>query len=64
MGDGFAWVGQHLVPVISAQALGHVPHSTHAYDLVMADSVDDRRFSESNLCLKSAVNGLLEPLIL
>lgn len=44
MGDGFARVAQHLVPVISAQALGHVPHSTHADDLVMADTVDDRRF--------------------
>lgn len=43
VGDGLAWVRQHLIPVISAQALGHAPHPTHTNNLIVADAVDGRR---------------------
>lgn len=38
MCNGLPRVGQHLIPVVPAKALGIDPHSTDSYDLVVADS--------------------------
>lgn len=38
MCDGLPRVGQHLVPVVSAQALGTDPHAADAYDLIVTHS--------------------------
>lgn len=36
VGHGFAWIGEHLVPVLSAQGVGVVADTTHSDDLIMA----------------------------
>lgn len=38
VGDGFAWVGQHLVPVVSTQTLCIGACPTHAYHLIVSNS--------------------------
>lgn len=39
VGHRFAWIGEHLVPVLSAQVVGVVADTTHADDLIMAHAV-------------------------
>lgn len=39
MGHRFAWIGEHLVPVLSAQVVGVVADTAHSDDLVMAHAV-------------------------
>lgn len=39
VGHRFAWIGEHLVPVLSAQVVGVVADATHSDDLVMAHAV-------------------------
>lgn len=38
MCDGLPRVGQHLIPVVPAQAFSVDPHAAHSYDLVVAHS--------------------------
>lgn len=35
MGDGLPRVGQHLIPVVSAQAISTDPHTADSYDLIV-----------------------------
>lgn len=41
--DGFPWVGQHLVPVVPAQAFSVDPHAADSYNLIVAHSGGERK---------------------
>lgn len=39
VGHRLAWIGEHLVPVLSAQVVGVVADAAHSDDLIMAHAV-------------------------
>ncbi len=45
-GDGFAWVREHLIPVIASQTLSSVSHMTHANNLIVTYAVNEKSISK------------------
>lgn len=44
-GDGFAWVCEHLIPVITSQTLSSISHMAHTNNLIVTYAVNDKSIS-------------------